>query len=271
MRPRACQTYEEDEPDTCGWGLEPPVHVPATSAAAHGPSTRLPEPSPGFEPGPFALPRRCPEPSGPRGQASCRRRRSVESPGRTRGAVRRQTSSLTGPQRYPHRCPFSWGSRARTCTSEFRLLTQNQACCQLHHSPLRALGRIRTVNLTLTRRLLFSQLSYKGLVRSAGLEPASPTSSTWRLCRWATNARSRRPVSNRAARVTSAGPQPCAAARTGLPSMRLRAAPAAELQRKRSSLGIRSKPRRGSLSQIPACGPAGTCTCPPLGPGETSR
>jgi hypothetical protein len=44
-------------------------------------------------------------------------------------------------------------------------------------------------------------------VRSARLELALSTSSTWSLCRWSTSARSRHPVSNRAIRRTKAKPQ----------------------------------------------------------------
>jgi hypothetical protein len=56
-----------------------------------------------------------------------------------------------------------------------------------------------------------ASLSYRGIVRSTGFEPAQPLRTTGtsgqRVYRSATNAWSRHPVSNRASRLTGAGPQ----------------------------------------------------------------
>ena len=50
-------------------------------------------------------------------------------------------------------------------------------------------------------------------MRSAGLEPALSTSSTWPGCRWTTSAWSRHPVPTRITSLTKARPQPCVTAR----------------------------------------------------------
>lgn len=60
----------------------------------------------------------------------------------------------------------SWGSAIRTRTNSFR--DYRAACYPIPHGTLRS-------------RAL-------GTVRSAGLEPALSTSSTWPLCRWSTSA-----------------------------------------------------------------------------------
>ena len=69
---------------------------------------------------------------------------------------------------------MSWVPRARTWKRR-----RVKACrvCQFPQRPSRAPGRRRTGALTLTRRPL-CRLSYRGEVRSAGVEPASTWPST---------------------------------------------------------------------------------------------
>ncbi len=87
----------------------------------------------------------------------------------------------------------SWGSAIRTRTNSFR----DYRAAWLPHSP--SAPRVGPCP--------------GGCVRSAGLEPALSTSSTWPGCRWSTSAWSRHPVPTRTAGLTRAGSQPCVTAR----------------------------------------------------------
>jgi hypothetical protein len=77
---------------------------------------------------------------------------------------------------------------------------------------LRAFGPTRTGCLPLTRRPLYL-VSYEGIVASVRFERTLSSASCWCLLPIGLRRhRSRRPVTIRTARLTRAGPQPCAAA-----------------------------------------------------------
>ena len=91
--------------------------------------------------------------------------------------VRFERTTFALPRRRSDRQSYegmSWVPRARTWKRR-----RVKACrvCQFPHHPSRAPDRLRTDALTLTRRPL-CLLSYRGAVRSAGVEPASAWLST---------------------------------------------------------------------------------------------
>ena len=100
----------------------------------------------------------------------------------------------------------SWGSAIRTRTSSFK----GYRAAWLPDSPSEPFPRVELGHRPYRGRL---DAGPKGTVRSAGLEPAPSTSSTWPLCRWSTSAWSRHPVPNRITGLTKARPQPCVTAR----------------------------------------------------------
>jgi hypothetical protein len=103
-----------------------------------------------------------------------------------------------------------WAPRARTWS--FR----GQSPAGLPNSPtaqLGASGPARTGCLPFTRRLLYL-VSYEGIVSSVRFERTLPSASGSCLLPIGLRGhRSRRPVPIRTARLTKAGPQPCAAAK----------------------------------------------------------
>ncbi len=76
----------------------------------------------------------------------------------------------------------SWPSRLRTWSIS---RVKAGRVCQFPQRPSRAPDRDRTCDHRLTKPLL-CRLSYRGVVSSAGFEPALASISGWCLCRWAT-------------------------------------------------------------------------------------
>ena len=93
----------------------------------------------------------------------------------------------------------SWGSAIRTRTFSF------EAIGQLPHSPSEPSPRVELGHRPYRGR---TDAGPKGALRSAGLEPALSTSSSWPLCRWSTSAWSRHPVPTRITGLTKARSRP---------------------------------------------------------------
>ncbi len=103
----------------------------------------------------------------------------------------------------------SWGSAIRTRTCSFK----GYRAAWLPHSPTEPFPRVELGRRPYRERLDAGPKGAWATVRSAGLEPALSTSSTWPGCRWSTSAWSRHPVPTRITGLTKARPQPCVTAR----------------------------------------------------------
>ena len=109
----------------------------------------------------------------------------------------------------------SWGSAIRTRTSSFK----GYRATWLPRSPLEPFPRVELGHRRYRGRTdagpkgtVRSATVRSTTVRSAGLEPALSTSSSWPLYRWSTSAWSRHPVPTRITGLTKARPQPCVTA-----------------------------------------------------------